>query len=361
MTKYIIRRVIQSIPTLFGITLLTYMIMVLAPGDPVSTLFFNPQMKPEERERQAKILGVDAPWTIQYLRWLTGDDWMRWDNDGDGLADQAVFFVDLYSENADGELEPLPPGDNYGILRGDFGKSFSWRRNPLELIGERLPATIELNISVLVVGLSIGLTVGVVAAIKRGGLFDSGSRVLAVIGTAIPDFWLGFLLILILGPPLLDIFPFGYRCAPTRGGCPPLYARLEYLVLPTIPLALGAIAGWSRFMRASMLDTINSDYIRTAQAKGLARRSVWVRHGARNAIIPLATFLGPSFVALLGGSVIIERIFNWPGVGFLLLQSITSQDYPVVMASVVIYSVITIIGYLLADIMYAAFDPRVRF
>lgn len=339
MTAFIIRRLFQAIPTFFGITILSFTIMVLAPGDPVSILTFGPSTNPLERERMAERLGVNDPIPIQYLRWLIGDDWMRIDTDGDGELDER--------------------GERKGILRGDFGRSFVYRRSPLDLIGDFLPATIELNIAVIVVSLPIGMALGVLAARSRGSWFDQSSRVLAVIGDAVPAFWLAFMLILIFGR-YLDVLPMGGRCAPVRGGCPPFYERLQYMVLPVAVMALGGISGWSRFMRASMLESINSDYIRTAYAKGVSDQRVWFYHAFRNAIIPMATFLGPVFVSLLGGAVIIETIFAWPGVGRLLLQSVTSQDYPVIMASVVIGSVLTILGYLISDILYAVFDPRIR-
>lgn len=339
MWKFILRRLLQAIPTFFGITILAFTIMVLAPGDPVSILTFDPSVSQVERERLAARLGVNDPLPLQYVRWLVGDDWMRFDTDGDGVPDER--------------------GERKGVLRGDFGTSFVYRRSPLALISDFLPATIELNLVVLLVSVPVGVGIGVLAARFHDGWFDQSSRVLAVLGDAVPGFWLAFILLLVFGR-YLDVLPMGGRCAPTRGGCPPLYQRLEYIILPALVMSLGAVSGWSRFMRASMLETINGDYIRTAHAKGLSNTRVWFYHALRNAIIPMATFLGPVFVSLLGGAVIIETIFAWPGVGRLLLQSVTSQDYPVVMASVVIGSLLTILGYLISDILYALFDPRIR-
>jgi peptide/nickel transport system permease protein len=330
--------------------------MVAAPGDPVSILTFDPRISPQERARVADRLGVNDSLPLQYLRWLLGDDWLRWDTDGDGLADQS-FILPL---DADGDGEPEPPGERRGILRGDFGKSFRYNQPPLKLIGDYLPATIELNIAATGVTLALGIPIGIIAAIRRGGAFDNSSRVLAVVGSAIPHFWLGFVLLVVFGLQL-GLLPMGGRCAPVRGGCPPIYARIEYLILPTFILAIGGIAGWSRFMRAAMLENVNSDYVRTAQAKGLTPRAVWFKHTARNALIPMATFLGPTLVSFLGGSVITETIFSWPGLGRFTVQSLTAQDYPVIMASVVIGAVLTVFGYLLSDILYAAFDPRIRF
>jgi len=355
MQKYIIRRVVQAIPTLLGITLIVYFIMLLAPGDPVSLLAFDPTIRQDERERLASQLGVNDPFILQYLRWLIGDDWMMVDTNFDGEADAW--------------------GDNYGILRGDFGASFKFRgSNPLTLIGERLGATIELNIAVLLVGLSGGITIGVLAAVYRGRFFDKFTRIFAVIGDSVPAFWLGLMALVFVGIVLprdilegmgigdgSPILPMGGRCPPVRGGCPPIYERIQYLILPTAVSAFGVMAVWSRYMRASMLETINSDYMRTARAKGLTRFQVWFRHGLRNAILPFTVFLGPTFVGLLGGSVIIERIFTWPGVGLLTFDALLSRDHPVIMASVIITSVLTVIGFIISDVLYAIFDPRIRF
>jgi peptide/nickel transport system permease protein len=172
---------------------------------------------------------------------------------------------------------------------------------------------------------------------------------------------LGLLLILIFGGNGLDLLPMGSRCEPAlTGGCPPIYMRLEYLILPTFVIATGGIAGFSRFMRASMLDVISQDYMRTAKAKGLSSRMVWFKHGARNALIPIATFLGPALTGVLTGAAITETIFAWPGLGRLVVSSVTQQDYPIVMATTMFVAILTILGYILSDIMYAVIDPRIR-
>jgi len=346
MIKYIIRRLVQAIPTFFGITILSYLIMVAAPGDPVAMMTFDPTIRVEERQRLAERLGVNDPWPVQYIRWLIGDDWMQFDFDEDGVPDE----------------RPTSGIDRvrYGILRGDFGNSFYLKQPALQLIAERLPATLELGIAVLLVSLTLGIPIGILAAVWRGGRFDQFTRVMAVVGNAVPNFWLGLILILIFGA-WLDVLPMNGRCAPTRGGCPPLFQRIEYLVMPVTVLSLGGIAGYSRYMRASMLEQINSDYVRTARSKGLPDRIVWFRHGARNAMIPIATFLGPALVGVLGGAVVTEQIFTWPGLGLLLITSIGRQDYPLIMASVVIASILTIVGYILSDVLYAIIDPRIRF
>ena len=342
MLRYIIRRTVQAIPIFFGITIFSYMLMSAAPGGPAAALAFDPRMSPQQRQILARQLGVDDPWPVQYVRWLIGDDWMLViDTTGDGVPDA--------------------PGNRQGILRGDFGNSFSARRPVLDVILERVPATLELGSFALLLGLSLGVPIGIISAVKRGSWFDNATRVMAVIFNAVPVFWLGLILILIFGS-YLKLLPMGGRTPPILiGGTPPLYERLQYLILPVIVLATGSIAGYSRYLRASTLEVLGQDYIRTAMAKGLTNRRVYFIHAARNALIPLATFLGPAITGLLSGAVVTETIFSWPGLGRLGFRAVVEQDYPVVMAVVIISSIATIVGYLLSDILYALIDPRIRF
>lgn len=357
MIKYTLRRLIQAIPTFFGITILSFALMYFAPGGPTSALALNPNTSAAERAALAARLGVSDPWPVQYVRWLLGDDWMRVDTDGDGIADTARIIP----LDADGDGRPEPPGNRRGILRGDFGTSFFTRQPVIKMITDKIPATLELGFSALVVGLIIGVPVGILAAVRQGGWFDNITRVIAVMFSAIPIFWLGLILILVFGS-WLKVLPMGSQCAVLlTGTCPPIYERLNYLLMPTLVLATGTIAVNSRFMRASMLDVISQDYIRTAKAKGLPGGKVWFGHAARNALIPIATFLGPSITGLLGGAVITETIFSWPGMGRLGVTAVVQQDYPVVMAVVIISSVATVLGFILSDILYAIIDPRIRF
>jgi len=358
MFKYILRRLVQAVPTFFGITILAYLLMSLTPGGPLGALTFgNPRMTPDQQERIAIRLGVNDPVPVQYLRWLLGDDWMRWDSTGDGIADHA-FLIAL---DADGDGEPEPPGDRKGILRGDFGTSFFNNRPVIDVLVERLPATLELSVISLVVGTVLGILIGILAAVNRGGVFDNFSRVMAVIFNAVPNFWLG-LLMLLLFAVTLDVLPLGDRCKTTLDpSCPPLQERLQYVILPVIILSVGPIAGFSRFMRASMLEVVSQDYIRTARAKGVPEKRVWFTHGMRNALIPIATFLGPALTGLLGGAVVTETVFNYPGVGRTVVQAFTQRDYPVVMAVTIYAAIATILGYLLSDILYAVIDPRIRY
>ncbi len=363
MFKYVLRRLIQAVPIFFGITLLSYALMAATPGGPTAALVLGSgtPLRGGEVERLRARLGLDDPWPIQYIRWLAGDDWLRWDADGDGVADHS-FLIPL----TDSEGEPLDPGTKKGILRGDFGQSFSLRpRLVLDVLTERLPATLELTISGLIIGLVLGLLVGILAAINHGRVFDHVTRIMAVVFDAVPVFFLALILLLIFGKQLGWV-PIGDRCdlstiAKARAGCPVITERLNYLILPTFILATGGIAGYSRYMRAAMLDVVSQDYIRTARAKGLSEREVWFKHGARNALIPIATFIGPAITGLLGGAVFTETIFNWPGVGRTVVAAVGARDYPMVMAVTVYSGLATIIGYLISDVLYGLIDPRIRF
>ncbi|MDQ7024504.1 MAG: ABC transporter permease [Anaerolineae bacterium] len=354
MTRHIFRRIIQSIPTIFGVTILSYLIMTAAPGGPAALLTFGNIDDENNIQRQQieERYGLNDPWIMQYVTWVAGNDWQVWKN-------RTII-------NEDGEEELVFRHTTQGVIRGDFGESFRQRRPALDIILERVPATLELGIASLLVALLVGIPIGIVAAIWHGGIFDNTSRILAVVGNAIPNFWFGLMLILFVGVFLDQPWARGNRCdlsANSRTGCGsvPIYQRMEYLLLPTFVLAYGGIANFSRFMRTSMLDTVSSDFIRTAYAKGLRNRTVWWRHAARNSLIPIATFLGPAIVGVIGGSAITEAIFTWPGLGRVFVESISSRDYPVVMASVLIASLLTVVGYIISDILYAVFDPRIRF
>lgn len=364
MLRYIIRRLLQAIPTLIGVTIISFLLMSLAPGGFVRLAFGeNPRIRPQQREKIEAQLGLNDPLPVQYLRWLLGDDWMRRDLDGDNVADTS-FLIPL---DADGDGINEPPGTTRGLLRLDFGESFAKKRPVSTLIGEKVGATLELGITSLLVSLIVGLPIGVLAAVWQGSWFDNISRVASVVVSAIPAFWLGLMLILIFSITLKNgdgrpFLPMIGRCSVSAmGGCPPIFLRLEYMIMPLIVLSSGGIAVFSRFMRASMLDVINQDYIRTARSKGLSNRIVWFKHAARNALIPIATLLGPSILGVLGGAVITETVFSWPGMGRFAVEAVFAKDFPIVMATVMIGSIATILGFILSDIMYAVVDPRIRF
>jgi len=351
MIRFILRRLIQAIPTFLGITILSFGIMLAAPGDPVSLLSFGPSTTPSQRAALAQRLGTDKPFYEQYFIWLIGDDYRTYpqiNNRGEPVLDE------------DGN-QLYEKGTRKGILRGDFGRSFIAKKPALDVIREKFMATMELGGLSLLMGLLVGVPVGILAAVRQGSIFDQITRVLAVVFNAVPIFWLGLLLILIFGSKL-GWLPMGNRYPITYAltGEITAWDRIQHLILPVFVLSSTFIAVFSRFMRASTLDILSQDYIRTAKAKGLSNATVWGQHATRNALIPIATLLGPAIPNIIGGALITETIFSWPGLGRLAFDSVIQLDYPVVMGTVVLAGASTIIGYLISDILYGIIDPRIR-
>jgi peptide/nickel transport system permease protein len=341
MGSYIVRRLLQAVPTLVGITIISFLMMLAAPGDPVRMITFNPNSDPESTAKLRRQLGLDQPPLVQYVYWLVGNDWVHIDVDGDGEGD-------VY-------------GTRKGILRGDFGQSLQHKRPVLDLITGRIPATLQLTLTALVVGYLIGVPVGVLSAVRSRSWFDQFARVLSVVGNAVPSFWLALILILAFSVRLGVLPMCGMRTiSGASNSAFDLWDRVAHMIMPVIVLSLGTIAGISRFMRTEVIEVLGQDYIRTARAKGLRDPTVWWGHAVRNALIPIATFIGPALGSLLGGAVIIEQVFSWPGMGRLVVNGVFQRDYPLVMGSVVIGAVLYILGVLLSDILYAAVDPRVR-
>ncbi len=341
MGKYIIRRLIQSIPTLFGITIISFLLMLAAPGDPVTLITFNPTSTPEATERLRRQLGLDQPPLVQYVFWLIGNDWTQIDVDGDGTGD-------IY-------------GTRQGFLRGDLGQSLQHKRSVTDLIAERVPATLQLMLTALIVGYLAGIVLGILSAVYNRQWFDQFTRVLSVFGNAIPAFWLALLLIIIFSVNL-KVLPMGGMRDVTRPEVGfDIAERIRYMIMPVFVLALGIIATVSRYVRAEVIEVMGQDYIRTAYSKGLPQSKVIVVHALRNALIPVAAMLGPALGSLLGGAVIIEQVFAWPGMGRLVINGVFQRDYPLIMGAVVIGAVFYILGVLLSDILYAWIDPRIRF
>ncbi len=340
MGQYLLRRALQGIPTFFGVTIISFLLMILSPGDPIDLITFSPNRDPEAAETMRRELGLDQPPLTQYIYWLIGNDWTRMDIDGDGVGDTN--------------------GERRGLLRGDLGNSIRQREPVLSLIVERIPATLLLTFTALVLGYGAGIALGVVAAVYHKTWLDQVVRVISVIGNAVPAFWLGLLLIIVFSVNL-DWLPMsGMRDIASRSDGFNLLETARYMVMPVFVLSLGTIAFVSRFTRTELLEVLTQDYIRTARAKGLADRVVWVRHATRNALLPVATFLGPGLGTLLSGAVIVEQVFTWPGMGRLVVTAVLNRDYPVVMGSVVIAAAMFILGVLLSDILYALLDPRIR-
>lgn len=340
MNSYLVRRLFQAIPTLFGISVLSFMLMLATPGDPITTITFNPNSKPEATAILRRQLGLDQPPLIQYIYWLVGNDWRKIDVDGDGVGDVQ--------------------GTRRGVLRGDFGTSIALKRPVLDVIVERIPATLLLAIPAILLGYLIGVGIGLLAALKHKSWFDQVSRVLSVFGSAIPAFWLGLILIIVFSVNLRVLPMGGMRDITQEDTGFNIIQSLPYMIMPVLVLTLGIIAVISRYARIQALEVLSQDYVRTAYAKGLGNQYVYFWHVARNALIPVITLLGGAIGTLLGGAVIIEQVFNWPGLGRLTIDAVSQRDYPLIMGAVVISAVMYILGLLFSDVLYGLVDPRIR-
>ncbi len=320
---FLLKRILGLVPTFFGITLISFFVMHLAPGEPMSLQAdFNPKMTPEMRQRLRAQYGLDKPLYVQYARWLKG------------------------------------------LVHLDLGRSFSPdRRKVWDKIRERLPVTILINVLSMLLILAVSIPLGVRAAVRENSLFDQVTTVLVFLAYAAPAFWVALLLMLLFGIEwnLLPVSGLHSLMGYDQMG---LFEKVvdwsKHLVLPVFVSAIGGLAGFSRYTRSSMLEVLRQDYITTARAKGLPERVVIYRHALRNALLPLITILGLSIPGLIGGSVIFESIFAIPGVGQLMWSAVMARDYPVLMGNLVIVAILTLLGNLMADIGYAAVDPRIR-
>lgn len=353
MVRYIIRRLLQAIPTLLGVSVITFFLVSAAPGDPVALRTFgNPKMTAEAKDILRRQLGLDQPMAIQYFSWLTGVSVRGGDQVATMHSDDNrcgyVRFLSLTFCDGGG-----------GILRGDMGTSIDTKQPVWERLMERIPATLELGVVSLVVSLIIGVPLGVLSAVYRATWFDNLTRFFAVIFRSVPIYWMALMLILLFAV-WLGWLPSGGRQTVSLSMEFSLWDRIRHLILPTLVLSFGPIAFFSRIMRTETLEVIHTDYIRTAKAKGLAPNRVWFLHALRNALIPLMTILGPALVGVLGGAVVTETIFAWPGMGRLTINAVYQQDFPLVLGSGMFFAALTIVGYLLSDIFYAIVDPRVR-
>ena len=316
MTRFILRRLVQAVLTLFGITILTFTLVRLAPGDPVSLMVAGTaEMTAADLAALRAAYGVDEPIPQQYLRWL-------------------------------GRL-----------LVGDLGQSLMYKRPVTQMIGATLPNTLQLSALALLVAVTIGVSLGTLAALRRGSLADQAIRVLSGAGHAVPPFWLGLLFVLILGVQL-RLFPVGGML--TIGASDwDLGDRLAHLVGPVLTLSLAGIANYTRYLRTEVLDVLAQDYVRTARSKGLHERSVALAHVLRNALVPVVTALGGVLATLVSGSLVVEQVFAWPGMGRLTFEAARAKDYPVIMGVVVLTSGLLLLSYLVRDIVYGIVDPRV--
>lgn len=305
MKSYLVRRLSHSVVTLAGVSVLVFVILRVVPGDPAKMLLPEgaPHSAVEELNRQ---LGLREPLWVQY----------------------GIFLR--------------------SVVRGDFGQSFQYRAPALQVVVERLPATLDLTLAAMVLTIAFGVSIGIVAAVRQGTGYDYTSTVLAVLGQSLPNFWLGIMLILLFGVTL--------RWLPTSG-----FHGWQHLVLPSITLAAFPTALVARLTRSSMLEILHRDYVRTGRAKGLAERIVVLRHALRNATIPVLTVIGLQIGTLLGGAVITESVFAWPGMGKLVVDAIFFRDFPVVQTILILSATIFVAINLLVDVLYTFLDPRIRY
>lgn len=322
MAAYILRRLLSIIPLLLGITIISFIIIHLAPGKPTSLeQALNPKVSQEVRLRLEKLYGLDKPIHIQYINWLKK------------------------------------------LIKIDFGRSFADDRPVTEKILERIPITLAINIFSLLFILAIAIPLGIMCATKQGSVFDKLTTVFVFIGFSIPTFWFALLLMNLFGITLSWLPISGIKSLDFEYLKPiaKIIDLLKHLILPIFISAIGGLAGIARYMRSSMIETLNQPYIYTARAKGLSERQVLYKHALRNAVLPIVTILGLSIPGLLGGSVIFESIFAIPGIGRLFYEAVMMRDYPLIMAEVVLGAVLTMLGNLIADLSYAYVDPRIRY
>ncbi len=325
MWRYIVRRLIQTIVLLWIMSIAYFLLLHLLPGGPEAVLF-SPRMPGFVRAQLRHDYGLDRPLYVQYFDWVLN------------------------------------------ALRGNFGYSFSDGQSVMAEIGQLTPNTLELFLAALTFALVIAILLGVIAAVRQYSITDYVTTVLSYFGIAMPVFFFAVILQFVFGvalhpggQPLLPIFGIA---SPDTTGFSPLdnfQDRVLHLILPMTALSLLFIAGWSRYLRSSMLDVVKQDYIRTAKAKGLSGRSVFFRHALRNALIPLLTQVAIDFGGIFGGAVITETVFAWPGLGRHFFEALQARDYPVLLAMLLIGATSVILFNLLADVLYSVIDPRIRY
>ncbi|HEY7363878.1 MAG TPA: ABC transporter permease [Methylomirabilota bacterium] len=323
MLWYALRRFVLALPLLVGITFVSFIVIHLAPGDPLEMQLgeMNPESSTQAKQMLREFYGLDKPLPVQYWNWL-----LR-------------------------------------LARLDFGRSFMPDGRPvLAKIGERLPVTLLLNLVEMIIILALAVPIGILSATRQYSRFDKVTTVFVFVGFATPDFWLALLLMMLFGVQLGWLPISGLRSLNWEylGFWPQQWDFFSHLLLPIVVATFGGLAGFSRYMRQSMLEVIRQDYIQSARAKGLAERVVIGKHALRNAMLPIVTILGLSLPGLIGGSVIVETVFAIPGMGQLMVQSVFQRDYPVIMANLVIVSVLTLLANLVADLSYGLVDPRIR-
>jgi peptide/nickel transport system permease protein len=321
LAKYIARRFLASIIVILGVTAITLALMKTTSGSYVPGIDLNPSLRPDDIARLRADLGLDRPGWQWYLTWI------------------------------------------WGVLHGDFGHSMIDGSTVMSHITDRLPNTIELTGTAIVIGVLIAIPVGVIGALRHGSKTDHTMTVVSVAGFAVPQFWMGLILILIFSVTLeqhgLPWLPSSGAYSAVNGG--DILDRLQHLILPATVLSFFYISTWSRFIRSSMLEVLSQDYIRTARAKGMSERRVVYLHGLRNALIPLITLIGLELPGLVSGGLVVEVVFGWPGIGKLAFERALQYDYTTVMGVTFFATLLVIVGNLLADVLYGVLDPRIRY
>ena len=318
MTQYLIRRLLIAIPSIFGISIVLFTVLALAPGDPFEELATNPAVPPDVRAALRQSLGLDDPVHVRYIAWLTS------------------------------------------MLRGDWGYSFVSRIPVDQLIVQRIPTTLYVIGLSQLVALAIALPIGVYAATRPYSIFDQIANTLAFIGFSLPTFFTGLLLILVFSI-YLDWLPFVYRTNIEATGWRWWWEQFRQSIMPIMVLGLFQGAAWTRFVRSAVLDVIRLDHVTTARSKGLPEGKITMRHVVRNAMIPVVTLVALQMPAVFGGAIVTEQIFRVPGIGSLLISAILANDTPVIMAVTLVFACLVIFFNLLADILYGWLDPRISY
>ncbi|WP_298819489.1 ABC transporter permease [Chloroflexus sp.] len=318
MLQYIIRRILIAIPTLLIISFVIFAVLSLAPGDPLAQFALNPAIPESTRELIRIQFGLDQPWPIRYVRWLTS------------------------------------------LLRGDWGFSFGTRGPVIDLIWQRLPQTLIVVGSAYLIAVLLAIPIGIISAVKQYSLFDNVATFFAFVGFSVPSFFTGLLLMLVFAINL-QWFPIVYNTTLKVVDWDTFVQQARQMALPVTVLVVQQTAALTRFMRSSMLDNLNLDYVRTARAKGLSDRMVVLRHVLVNSLIPVVTLIALGIPTIFAGAIITENLFRVNGLGALLITSINNSDTPVVMALTFIFAILTVLFNLIADILYGVLDPRVRY
>lgn len=316
MGRFLVRRLLQAIPTLWAVSAVIFFIIHMAPGGPMAVYATNPNVDQAELDRIEERLGLNQPLPVQYLKWLAS------------------------------------------MLTGDWGMSYKFGRDVKDVLAGRIWPSIQLVTASLIIALVFSIPFGIFTALNKNRLVQYVSNTVAMLGVSIPTFWLGMVVLLFLSVRTRIIPTGGMMTIGLEGFHP--WDRLRHLIPPAAVLATLYVAAWSRYVRSSMMEVTCQDYIRTARSKGLRDRTVIFRHALKNALIPLITLVGLQAGRLIGGAIVTEVVFAWPGMGRLLAESLSGRDYPVLMASFMLMSVLVIVGNLAADVGYGIVDPRIR-